>query len=249
MAELFGNPEADTPNDLPTQETPVSTPEPEGDKQPGSVDDLSVLLSQIKAPDGRQKYADVQTALQSIPNAQNKILELSQQVQQLQEELNKRKGMEELLAQLSAAKGEQQSGGQPSQEGTPDIASVVQQMLEQREKEKTAGENRKKVVSALRDKFGDKAEEMYKAKAQELGMPIEVMNQLVAQSPAAVLAYFGTSSSSAADSTTASVNTAALQGMSPKKPEKDPMSVFRSQDSDLSLKWRAAGEKVKSQGV
>lgn len=212
-------------------------------KQPETSPDANSLfadqLSSIKAEDGRQKYADVSTALQSIPHAQNHIKELSEKVKLLEAELQKRKGIEEMLERIESPKNDVATPAANTLDENS-IDMLIEQRLTQRERQAIAKQNQQAVVSALKERYGDKAEEQFNAKANELGMSSSDLTELALKSPKAVLAYFGESKGSPSPSMSSSVNTAAM----PKPSEPAPnLDWLHGGDNALVNKWRAAKPK------
>jgi len=92
----------------PTPQEPVVSPEPTTAPQvatPEPVDPNSLFANQlanIKSDDGRQKYADVNTALESVPHAQAHIAAQAAEIATLKEQVAKQDGMEALLEQLKS---------------------------------------------------------------------------------------------------------------------------------------------------
>lgn len=236
MSDLFETQEAAKDSG-----TPAPKPEGQGNgsgNQSGDV--FADQLAQIKAEDGRQKYADVPTALQSIPHAQNRIQELQQKVKELEEENARRAGFDDVLSRLDGSK---QSAGQPAQQAmsAEELHSLVENALENREKQTAAKQNQTAVSEALIKKFGDteKATEQLKAKAAQLGIGMDMMGQLAQTSPNAVLSYFNASSVDTASPSgygEAPVNSAPAQD--------DPFAAARGklfgQTDALLNKWRSA---------
>ena len=228
---VFGNPETGTQPNTPEQGVPA--------KPASQETGLTDLLSTIKTPDGRQKYADIGTALESIPHAQNDILELSTRVRELEEQLTKSKTMEQVLEQLQAPRS---SSEQPSVAGLTEaqIKELFNKEIQEREAALTAKANEAQVTKALRERYGDKAGDVLAAKADELGVDIGFLQSLAQRSPKAVLNYFGGSTQPTPSATSPGYNTAAFN--TPK--QGDPLAEARAklfgQGDSLKDKWRAA---------
>ena len=105
MPELFGNPDEQTS----TQEgTPnVEAGGDQSNQSTPKTEDYANQLGLIVAEDGRQKYADVATALQSIPHAQAEIGRLKQELEDAQTLVKEAKGIDDVLAQLTSKPSEQ----------------------------------------------------------------------------------------------------------------------------------------------
>lgn len=220
----------------PQQESKPAEPQPD----PNSL--FADQLAGIVSEDGRQKYADVQTALSSIPHAQEHIKNLTAQVNELREELKqKEQRMDEVLQRIQPS---QEVGEKPSNtEFDPaNIEALVEQQLSKREQAQVAERNRTQVVSALKEQFGEDAPKKYEEKAKELGVSVEVLNSLAFQSPAAVLAYFsGQGTKPSPSPVSGGVNTATLT--KPSESQDDHMRIFTGGSNDLVNKWRAVGNK------
>lgn len=212
-----------------------------------ATDPYADLLKGIVTEDGRQKYGDVNTALNSIPHAQKHIAELTRQITEMQEELNKRQGMEEVLDRINSTK--QTNTEQPSVSGLSEaqVAEMLESALKQREAAQTAQANEAAVTGELVKKFGDrdKAQAVLKAKADELGVDLGFLRSLAQKSPKAVLSYFNTSTTSAPNPTTPGINTTAL----PQTGDIDKLAEARAklfgQRDPLVENWRAAAPKNK----
>lgn len=241
---LFSNPEQQQSTQGDT--TPPTSVKPE-EKPAQTTDPNSVFanqLSQIKAEDGRQKYADVSTALSSIPHAQTKIQELSQQVQALQAELDKRKGVEEMAELLNQSHKPAEPTTPAPQGITEDVllSTVEQAMARQRELEKQQA-NATQVRQALVEKYGEEAEKEFAKRAEELGLSVAEFSGLAYRSPKAVLAYFDVKPAApkAQPSPQSSVNTASFGNKPPEMSAADA-AIRRLTGGSTSLvdKWREA---------
>lgn len=224
------------------QETPSSAPAVEPAVNPAQAVDPNSLfanqLQSIKTDDGRQKYADVQTALNSIPHAQSHISEQAERIKQLEAELEQRKGMEAVLEQLQSQ--QQPQVEQPSNVGidATQIDQLLDQRLQQREIAQMQQANAQQVLDKLNEQYGDNAEQQFNAKAMELGMTPAQLSDLARQTPAAALAFFNTPAPAPANPTTSSINTNVLE--SAPKPAEDPMARFSGTTSPGIAAWRAA---------
>lgn len=223
MSDMFGSNPTTEEQNVSAQPTGEATSQQEEVKQPESNDPNNLFANQlagIKADDGRQKYADVSTALESIPHAQNKIKELSGENEALKLELEKLRGMEEMLERM------QSSQNTPTEQPSTGVLdeTKVQEMLESQlariEQTKTAEANRKKVVDALVAKYGDKAEEVFNTRAKEVGLGADVLTNMAYTHPDFVLKQFDAAAGPAVNTTTSTVNTS---GIKPNPPEKRPV--------------------------
>lgn len=226
------------------------TPNGEETKQaetPSGGDPYADLLKGIVTEDGRQKYGDVSTALNSIPHAQNHIAELTRKLNEMQEELNKRQGMEQVLDRINSTT--QTNTEQPSVNSLSEaqVKQLLDAELKQREQAKMAEVNEAEVTNGLVKKFGDreKAIAQLKSKAEELGVSMDFLRSVAQKSPKAVLSYFNVSAAPSPTPTTPGINTASM----PQTGEVDKLAEARAklfgQRDPLVENWRAAAPKNK----
>jgi hypothetical protein len=231
-----GNPETQ-PTDVPV----------ESEAQPTDPNSLFAdQLADIKAPDGRQKYADVPTALNSIPYQDDKIREQTDRIRELEAELAKKQGVDEVLEQLQS---QQAPVEQPSSAGIDEttIATLIDQRLQQSQIEAKANANASQVLNQLNELYGDKAEEQFNSKAASLGMSVQQLSDLARQAPQAALAFFDKPASNfdkpasnPVNPTTGSLNTSVLQPQQSAPPKPD---IFNGGTSSSLASWRAAAKK------
>lgn len=167
-------------------------------------------LMDIKKDDGSPKYDSLDKALDALKHSQNYIPTLEAENKLLKEKAERAAELEEVVKRLS--NGDHNNSGKPDG-GTPpvgglseqDAASLVRKILSEDKAVNTAKDNVLSVQSKLVEKYGDKASEVLKDKAKELGTTLEQLKNLSATSPAMVLALFGGSTSSPS-TTTSSIN-------------------------------------------
>ena len=226
-------------------QAPAADPQPAPAPQPAApVDPYSDMLKLIQGDNGQQKYATVSDALNSIPHANQFIDQLKSENAQLREKAAKVDELERQMEQIMASQQQQPEPGQ-SALGEAEVAQLVQQQMQALTLEQQVAANQQSVVAKLVDKFGEKAEQMYNQKAQELGLNVNILNQLAGQSPAAVLNYFGEVSQPLPQTSETSVNTAALENKPtpPALPKKSVLAGGAS-TADLIAEWRAAGDAI-----
>jgi hypothetical protein len=202
------------------------------------------LLSGITAEDGRQKYASIEDALGSIPHAQSKISELSQQIKDLEQKVQESANIEDVLERVRSQQASQQGNPQQPELDETKLAQIMDQHLTAREMEAVQRQNAALVASSLKGLYGDKAEEAYSNKAKDLGMSVEVFNNMARSHPQAVLAYFDKPSVPSSGFGSSDVNTAALR---PPSKEVDIRGQFlQSSESEAVQKWREVVSKHNS---
>jgi hypothetical protein len=174
------------------QETPA--------QQPSDTSALADQLRGIVNENGEPKYSSIEDALKGAAHAQTYISELKQKLveteeryTQSQSENAKNKSIEEMITRL-------QPTPQPPKQETPapqgldeaSLSELIQKQLSQRDQLSKAQQNESLVDSALKERYGEKANEMVHAKAKELGISIQRVKELSQESPQAVLSLFGT---------------------------------------------------------
>ena len=182
-----------------------TTPNAEGGSAPEQpVDPATTLLQSIRNEAGEPKYADVPTALKAleasqayIPDLQSKLDAAAAKISELELKAAKAEGLEEAIQRLDPAR--QDTGGQPAQVGldAEAAAKLFDSRLQEHEAAAVRKQNTETVTKSIADKFGEKAEEVFYSKGEELGLSRADLNNLAGTSPAAVLALFGEAKASA----------------------------------------------------
>ena len=167
--------------------------------------DYSEFLDAITNAEGKPKYKTVADALLGAAKAQEHIARIEQENADLRGVAKKVETMEQLLQRLETGK----TGDPPAQPKIEDQESQILSVLEKREAANKERANRQSVLDSLRTKFGDKAEAVLKAKADDLGLSLSDLGNLAARSPKAVLGYFN-SEVKGTPSVLGTVNTDAL---------------------------------------
>lgn len=148
--------------------------------------DYSEFLEAITNSEGKPKYKSVPDALLGAAKAQEHIARLEQENASLRGVAQKVDTLEQVLARLETGKGSDNSLA-PKVE---DQEKLVLSVLERREAANREEGNRKTVLNALKEKFGDKTNDALAQKANDLGMSVADLGALAARSPKAVLEYF-----------------------------------------------------------
>lgn len=190
-----------------------------------------------------KKYATVDDALKSVPHAQNHIKTLTEELQVAKQELEKRRTAEQLLDEIKS--GFKQVESPSTSPISPDsVAQMVEQALTKQQQEIVSAKNVQQVTSSFSEKFGDKAEEIYIALAQENGLSVAQMNMLSKTSPAAVLKLAGLTAtqSHVVGKIDSSVNTSSMaQG---NKSDLSARVKAGASTKDLVNAWKIAGQKI-----
>lgn len=169
--------------------------------------DYTDLLGTIVNERGEPKYTDVPNALKALSHAQEHIHRLEVENAQFKEQVAKVGNIEEALAKLTAQK--EPTDAQPVGLDEQAVSGLLERLLQEKTAKEQVQKNQSTVEKALIERFGDKAADEFKAKAQSLGMTKEQLESLAATSPVAVLSFFGTTVPSSPS--TSSINSAAFQ--------------------------------------
>ena len=208
-----------------------------------SADELfATKLAEIKAPDGRQKYSDVATALDSLSHAQNHIKSLEEKIAALNSELEKRSSVEEIVESMRQSKKPEVTPSQPQGLSEDKLAELLDAKLQERERQAMARANEAKFSKEIQALYGDKAQEVIKRKAEELGIGLEFLRALAQKSPQAALVHFAVQGSDKATPTTPGVNTTALgrkEASDTNKALEEARAKLFGQRNSTIEKWRA----------
>jgi hypothetical protein len=228
--------------DTPTQPDNTATPD-QGVKTPEvNLNEIfQDTLSQIKNDQGDPKYSDVFTALNALKHTQDHVKTLEEENARFREEGIRAASMDEVLQQMTANQ-DQNVQTTPTGLDAESVKDVTLDTLRQYEAQKVSASNQKSVVEALTKTYGQKAEEMYTKKAQELGLDTSTFDSLAASSPKAVLSYFDVKDKETYfNPTKGSVNTEALGKENP--PKRAPKNImYGASTSDVLDAWRSAGQ-------
>lgn len=226
--------------------------QPNSNGQPSQSDPLATLLASVKNENGEQKYKTIEDALKALQHSQSYIPELRQTLQQKEAELAEAKAKADKIAELErtldALTQNQNSSVNTSPQGLSEeqIADLVVKTLKQTATAQTQKENLNSVVSIMKKQFGDKAEEMFYGKAQEVGLGKDEINQIAAKSPQAALKLLGLSSSQEMNGGTpkASFNGAAFQPNPESEIRKNPKSVLMGASTEEVMQEVARARRM-----
>ena len=201
-------------------------------------DQFADLLGTITTEDGRQKFNDVDSALNSIPHAQKHISSLEGENLELKHELEKRKTAEELLEAIKQSGKGKETPSSPALDEAQ-LAALVDSRLNAQQTEATQKTNLQEVTSQMKEKFGDKAESTFYDVAKSLGMSMDAVNNLAKKSPEAVLKLMGVEGniSSIPEKSSSSINTETLK---PQEPGKDLKFKSGQSMNDMVDVWKRA---------
>jgi len=142
-----------------------------------------------------KKYKDVDALAKSRVDADDHIARLQAEMTQMREELSQRLTVEEQIGRLSQRNEQPQT---PKAETPPvsqpeELSSRIREALDQREQETKIAGNLQRVESRLLEEFGtaEKAGQMIRSKAAELGVSPQWLRDVGAASPEALFTNLG----------------------------------------------------------
>lgn len=243
---MADQPNAFEENNTATPPEGVGTPkEPTSSQNTPNVSDaFADQLMAITNEDGKPKYKSIDEALNALKHSQTFIPELKndldsykEQVRKLQEELNQRESVEDVVKRLTSR---QQEADPAKQDDKPKVSGLdeqtakqlFEQLLTEKEQTRKVASNQETVNSALYEMFGDKTQEQVKKKAEELGTSPKELGELASQNPNLVLALFKTPQNKGTKPTTNSINMHNYNSDSDelKRPERSLLSGSTSKD-------------------
>ena len=179
---------------------PEQSSEAQGQETPSQESYLQKLV-ETKG----ENWKDPEVLAKGKLEADGYIKNLEDQLSQLREDLKKQEYQARILDQLqnkatesTAVKPEVSNNNGSTTEGNTnptlseeDLKSLVEQTLNQREIDSTVSNNLKLVDEELEKSYGTEAQAKIQEKAQELGMSMERIKEIAAESPNAFFALIG----------------------------------------------------------
>jgi len=214
------------PVEAPVAPAPVATPDTLFADQ----------LAGIKNPDGLQKYASVGDALTGAANAQTYIAQLQEQLATAQAAADKAVNQQEIMDALKPTTPETVIPAVTGL-GEEDAAALFAKLMNDQKVQTTNESNERDVSSAVIAQYGDKAKEVMVAKAAQLGVTMEYLQDVSRTSPAAAKQLLGLSSTApTALPTGGSINPTALQQQVPDAPART-FKMTGHGSKDLMAEW------------
>lgn len=167
-----------------------------------SNDKLATLLASITNEDGKQKYDNVEKAIEAlvhsqtyIPQIKSQLTEKEQELERVKAELAKREAVEDVVKRLAASKNQdaddpQLNVGLDEQTVQKLVEENLGRVLSQRDAQVAYQTNVSKVQDTLVQKFGDKAGEVVAARAAELGITPKDIEKMAGSNPVIALELF-----------------------------------------------------------
>lgn len=215
--------------------TPVLGEPAEANQAPAAEGTPDILASIVNA-DGVQKYSSTEEALKALLHSQEHIAKIEQDNASLKEQAARAKAAEDILEKLSAKSAPSAPPAAPVLDDAR-IAEVVQAQLTAKEKADLVKKNQAETKAALIAEYGeDKYAEVFKRKAQEIGVSVDFLNDVAAKSSKAALDLFGVKAPTANPLPNKLQSTVRVEGT--KQPEAKTFKMNGSTQTDILNEWR-----------
>jgi hypothetical protein len=158
-----------------------------------------------------QKYKTPDDLAKAYNNADQFIETLKEENRKLREQATSAKTIDEVLERMSKQSAAPENDNSPAQGLTPEnVQQLVEKTLEGRKQQDTKTGNLLKADALMKEKFGEKAEQMFKLKASTPDKA-RILMELAANDPAEFVSLFGGGSSFSANNfDSGSVNTTSV---------------------------------------
>lgn len=180
------------------QNTPPVTTATSTNQNP-PVDSSADLLKLIVNEKGEQKYKTIQDAIIGLQHANSHIQTLLNEKRQVEQDVASLRTAAEKVAELERVVSELTKAPPQATPAAIDpiqIQELVSQAISETKTKEEQKQNTSVVVNAAKQTFGEKAEELFYSRAQDVGLSREQINSLAASSPQAALKILGLASQS-----------------------------------------------------
>lgn len=191
-----------------------------------------------------ESFKDPQVLAKSKLESDRYISELERQIKEAREELGREEYSKKLLAELQSGRQNTNANSVPNTgETNPSdtkpvvsedvIKRLVEETLTTREQTSTAQQNAKVVQEQLTQKYGTEAKSHVESKARELGMSMERLSALAAESPTAFMTLIGEPKPENKTLVSGTINTAAGSFSNPSERDWNYYQKLRKTDKAL----------------
>jgi hypothetical protein len=158
----------------------------------------------------QQKYKTPDDLAKAYNNADQFIETLKEENRRLREQAASAKTIDEVLERMSKQSGAPEADNPPVQGLTPDVVQqLVERTLEGRKQQDSKNGNLLRADALMKEKFGDKAEQMFKQKASS-PEKAKILMELAANDPTEFVSLFNGIQLPANNFDTGSVNTTSV---------------------------------------
>lgn len=150
-----------------------------------------------------KKFKDLESLAKGKLEADRHIGEITKTLDELRAELARQDYAKTLLEELNKAPETRQDTPNPdlssssipenTTQNASDIEALVEKVITEKEKNRTVSQNIAIVGQEMEKKFGDKATQVLKTKSQELGISLDKLKEIAAESPTAFFQLIGVS--------------------------------------------------------
>lgn len=183
MTNLF---EADQPQNDVVEQQPAATNQPAVDVNSMFADQLSTIVNE----EGKPKYNSVEEALKGAANAQEYIRSLKSELDQFKTAAEKGAALSDVMDAIKSQQGSKVD--QPVKTlGEEDVSVMFQQLLSKAKEDEIKSTNEAKFSDAVSSAYGDKSKEFVNTKAKELGINVQLLQEMAQTSPVAALQLLG----------------------------------------------------------
>lgn len=193
-----------------------------------------------------KKYATVEKALEALNPSQAHIQKLEQELKELREGQQGGVDLDTVYATVQDLLAKERETRVAPVVDESSLAGVVDRALTAAQQKAEANRNVAVVKEQLTKMFGDKVNEKYKAKAEELGVGVSFLNDLAAKSPKAVLEFFGGKPNASTARTHSSINTEALNTR-PQPPTEGKSVMSGASTKQVTDAWQRLKSKYEGQ--
>lgn len=226
--------------------TPAQQPSKTEDQAPSLV---TALVGET------QKYKSVEELAKGYTNAEEFINRLKEENAELRKQTAQAKSLDDVLAKLSERNARQEDNlgeGVPAGLSADAIAQIVQQQITGIESAKARQSNLDKADKAMKEKFGEKAAEVF---AQAAATPElrDVYTKLAAADPDKFVSLFSSQQGSAPQGNTSvetsNVNTAGAFNANPRVEQWSKEWITNVRKSDPKKYWSTEFQYAMSQNI
>lgn len=194
-----------------------------------------------------KKYATVEKALEALVHAQSHIQTIESENGQLRTKVESAVSKEEVYSTVQELLKAEKATATPAAVDEATIAALLDRQLTARELQATAKHNTAVVKKAMEDKFADKAEEIYKLRAEELGLSLADLNAMIGKAPVAALKLLGLDDVKRTPAASrGSVNTELLGANHNQEAKPLPTVMGGASTSQMLDKWRESVKKFQT---
>lgn len=157
-----------------------------------------------------QKYKTAEDLAKAYTNADQFIETLKEENRKLREQVASAKTIDEVLERMSKQESAPEADNPPAQGITPDVVQqLVEKTLEGRKQQETKTGNLLKADALMKEKFGDKAEQVFKQRAST-PEKAKILMELAATDPNEFVSLFAGVPAPANHMDTSSFNTTSV---------------------------------------